>query len=112
MTLRPELRVILDALLQRRERALSLDTVAEAIGARAVTPDEIGELLDALESAGCSIALEKTSARASLSGVLGSARELKQELGRSPTSHEIAARSGLSLESVRLALLFARVLQR
>jgi hypothetical protein len=112
VTLRPELRVILDALVQRQEPALSLDAVAEAIGARAVTPDEIGELIDALESAGKSVALDKTSARESLAGVLGSARELKRQLGRSPTSHEIAARSGLSLDAVRLALLFARVLQR
>jgi hypothetical protein len=112
VTLRPELRVILDALLERRERALSLNTVAEAIGARAVTHDEIGELLDALESAGHSISLDKTSARESLASVLGSARALRRELGRSPTSDEIAVRSGLSLDAVRLALLYARVLQR
>jgi len=111
-TLRPELGDLLDELLRRPESALSLDSIGDAIGTRAVTSDEIGALFDALEAAGRSIAPPPTSARQSLIGVLGSARQLKQELGRSPTSLEIAARSGLSTDDVRLALLFARILQR
>jgi hypothetical protein len=112
MTLRTELRAVLGELLRRPEREISLDTIVEALGTRAVTADEIGELLDELESAGRSIGSEQTSARQSLVAVLGSARTLRDKLGRSPTSHEIAEHSGLSPDAVRLALLFARILQR
>ena len=112
MTLRAELREVLDELLRRPEQSFTLDGIAEAIGTRAVTADEIGQLLDALEGAGRGVALERTRARESLCAVLGSARELMRELGRSPTSTEIAERSGLSSDAVRLALLFARILQR
>jgi len=112
VTLRPELAQVLDDLLRRPERSLSLDSIGDAIGALFVTPDEIGAILDALEGAGRSIAVEQSSARQSLAGVLGAARELSRELGRKPTALEIAERSGLSLDAVRTALLFARVLQR
>ena len=112
MTLKPELAQVLSELLARPERTHSLDGVADAIGTLLVTADEIGELLDALESAGHSVAPVTTSARESLTVVLGGARKLKSDLGRNPTSLELAAHTGLSPDAVRLALLYARILQR
>jgi DNA-directed RNA polymerase specialized sigma subunit len=52
------------------------------------------------------------AARESLSRVLASARALKSELGRAPSPDEIARHAGLSRDSVRLALLYARTLSR
>jgi hypothetical protein len=92
---------------------VSLDEIAEVIGAAAVTPPDIEALIEALEHAGSSVGEEaKDSARALLAMVLGAARELRASLGRSPTTAEIAAHSGLSPSQVKSALLFAQVLQR
>lgn len=103
-----------DQLLASGERVLGLNRIAEALGSLDVTSEEIGELLDALESAGrttCDPGAPR--AKESLLLVLQTARELKQESGgRTPTPHEISARSGLSVAAVQLALRFAEVLQR
>ncbi len=112
MNLRPELRAIVQQLLSRPEPALSLDVVADAIGATLVSQEEIGAILDAVESAGRTFAPPPLGARDSLTKVLQAARELRTELSRSPTASEIAERSRLEPDSVRLALLFARILQR
>ncbi len=112
MNLREPLQEVVDALLLRPESALSLDVIADAIGAMAITSDEIGLILDELEARGRTVAEGPVAARQSLTRVLASARKLKAALGRSPTSSEIAADSGLSAADVRLALLFARMLQR
>jgi hypothetical protein len=110
--LRAELRAVVDALLERPEQALPLDVICDAIGAMAITSEEIGFVLDELEARGRNVAESPTGAKESLMAVLRAARELKQELGRSPTSREIAEHSGQSEESVRLGLLFATLLQR
>jgi hypothetical protein len=89
-----------------------LDEVAEAIGELSVTSDEIDELLSAVEAHVAIDAEPKLSARESLGRVLASARSLKAQLGRAPLPDEIAEHSGLALESVRLALLYARTLAR
>ncbi len=112
MSLRAPLQQVVDELLRRPERALSLDVIADAIGAMVITSDEIGLILDELEASGRAIAEGPIAARESLTKVLHSARRLKNVLGRSPNSSEIAADSGLSVEAVRLALLFAQMLQR
>jgi hypothetical protein len=112
VSLRAELRAVVDGLLGRPEQAIPLDVICDAIGVMAITSEEIGLVLDALEAEGRSVAENPTSAKESLVTVLRSARELKQKLGRSPTSREIADASGLSEESVRLGLLFATLLQR
>lgn len=112
MTLRPELRSVVDALLARGSASLSLDEVAEAIGELAVSAEEIDELLSAVEAHVPIDAEPKVSAREGLGRVLASARSLKAELGRAPLPGEIAEHSGLSLESVRLSLLYARTLAR
>ncbi|HEV8244242.1 MAG TPA: sigma-70 domain-containing protein [Polyangiaceae bacterium] len=112
MRLREELGRVVQDLLGRSERTLSLDTVADAIGAMPITSDEIGLIFDELEASGRVVAEGPVAARESLDKVLRSARKLRAELGRSPSSNEIATESGLSLDAVRLALLFARMLQR
>ncbi len=111
MTLRPELRSVVDELIARR-RSLTLDEVAEAIGELAISSDEIDELLAAVEAHASVDSAPPVGARDSLTRVLSSARVLKGELGRAPLPAEIAAHSGLSHESVRLALLYARTLSR
>lgn len=109
----PELIAVGEALLAVEGEKLTLDQVAEAIGTRRVTPDEIDELIYWLERHGRPIAdpIGK-SAAALLAEVLAAARTLRAELGRSPQPREIAERSGLSLEAVQRALWFARILQR
>ncbi|HEU4407831.1 MAG TPA: sigma-70 domain-containing protein [Polyangiaceae bacterium] len=92
---------------------LTLDAVGDALGDRAVTPDEIGWLLDELEAAGRRVGgAPGASALTALNGVLASARALRNELGRPARVDELAARSGLSEAEVRRALLFARVMGR
>ena len=111
MALRPELRSIADGLVALG-RPLTLDEVAEAIGDLAIGSDEIDELLSELEAHTRIDSEPKLGARESLGRVLSSARVLKAELGRAPVPDEIARHSGLSRESVRLALLYARTLSR
>jgi len=113
--MRPELLSIRDALLEAsaETRAISLDAVGEAIGTRAVAPDEIEALLASLEASGRTIlGPEGGGGEARLKAVLTAARALGPELGRKPTIAEIATRAGLSEEQVRHALALARVMQR
>lgn len=112
MALRPELRKIVDELSSRPARALSLDEIAETIGAIEISSDEIEAIFVELERAEFVVLEAAVGAKESLGRVLGSARALRAELGRSPTASEISTHSGLSSSSVRLALLFARTLQR
>lgn len=93
-------------------RTLTLDEVAEAIGELAITSDEIDELLSELEAKTSIDSDPPLGARESLGRVLSSARALKAELGRAPAPDELAKHAGLSRESVRLALLYARTLSR
>jgi hypothetical protein len=112
MELRADLRAIVDQLLSRPTPELSLDEIAEAIGAAEISSEEIEAIFIELESAGRHVLEAPVSAKESLNRVLRSARSLRYELGRPPTPSEIAAHAGLSSGSVRLALLFARTLQR
>lgn len=112
MKLRPELRRIVDQLLSRPTLALGLDEIAEAIGATEISSAEIEAIFVELEAAERRVLEAPVSAKESLSRVLSAARALRERLGRSPSSSEIAAHAGLSADSVRLALLFARTLQR
>jgi hypothetical protein len=110
--LRRELQAVVKRLLERPGTTLSLDEVAEAIGDLLVSADEIDEVLSQIEAKRNVNAEPPVGARESLGRVLSSARALKQELGRAPAPSEIAQHSGLSAASVRLALLYARTLQR
>jgi hypothetical protein len=91
---------------------VSLDDVAEAIGASAVTMPEIEAIFDALEAAGHPVTVEQRNPPAALARVLSTVRSFSAISGRKPTLPEIAQHSGLSLGEVRFALLYARVLVR
>jgi hypothetical protein len=113
MALRPELQTIVDALLARGEPLLPLDTVANGIGAAAVSAEDIDAIFAALEAAGCTVGdPDAPRASAHLGTVLKSARALKRELGRTPTAAQIADHAGITPQEVRLALLFVQVAQR
>lgn len=112
LSMRPQIREFLTALLARPEAKLSLDVIGATLGAAEVTSEEIGELLDALEGAGKAIHSEATPARDHLALVITVAKALRQEQGTKPTVAQIATRSGLDEGAVRTALLFASVLGR
>jgi hypothetical protein len=109
--LRPELARLVEQLATRAE--VTLDAVGEAIGARAVSLEEVDEILNALEARGVRVlSPEGGGGEGRLRDVVGAARALASELGRPPRLDEIAARSGLSESDVRHALALARVIQR
>ena len=93
---------------------VSLDRVAEAIGAAPVTMQDIEAILDALEAAGRRVEAspERADPPAALAQVLKAVRSFSAVSGRRPTVPEIAQHSGLSVGEVRFALLYARVLTR
>lgn len=97
---------------RRAQASVSLDEVAEAIGAAAVTMPEIEAILDALEAAGHAVVVETKDPPAALAQVLSTVRSFSALSGRRPNLAEIAQHSGLSLGDVRFALLYARVLVR
>lgn len=96
----------------KSQRSLSLEQVADAIGASAVTPQEIEAVFDALENAGYRVDAEAKDPPAALAKVLGTVRSFSAATGRRPTVPEIAQHAGLSVAEVRFALLYARVLVR
>lgn len=111
--LRPDLISALRPLLSTEGTVLSLDAVAEAIGALTVTSEEIDSAFTWLERHGRVIGDPSSGpASTALPSVLASARTLKATLGRTPTSAEIAQHSGLSREAVQRALFFSKILQR
>ena len=112
--MRDRLRQIRDQLLalSRDRGEVSLDDIGDALGTEAVTAAEITELVDALEARLRVVASAPGSAVADLRVVLPAARAFQNEHGRTPTTHEIAACTGLSASAVRAALLLARVMSR
>ena len=113
--LRPELKVIVERLLQSSLHSgeVTLDAVGEALGVRAVTVDEVDTMILALEAAGRSVVgAGELQGEASLRAVISSIRALSGSLGRRPNPAEIAAHAGLTPEQVRHAEFVARVMQR
>jgi len=105
---------IVGSLLTARtsQEPVSLDELAEAIGAAPVTMPEIEAIFDALEAAGHAVEAEPKDPPAALAKVLATVRSFSAVSGRRPSVPEIAQHSGLSLGEVRFALLYARVLVR
>lgn len=105
--MRPLIEEIFQTLLTRYRDTgrVHLDDLAEVIGGRAVTPEEIEALIDQLEAAGLQVG-EPLDDRdvASLRAVLDGARLLQARLGRRPTVAEIAAETGRKEHEVRRAL--------
>ena len=110
----PAAQLILELLLTETTDSgvLSLDRVAEAIGAAAVTMQDIEAILDALEAAGRRVEAQPADPPATLAQVLKAVRSFSAVSGRRPTVPEIAQHTGLSVGEVRFALLYARVLTR
>lgn len=111
VALRPDLDALVRELGTRGE--ISLDDLADAIGTRAVTPEDIDEMMSALERLGTAVASPSHGGNEQrLAIVLAAARTLAREQGRKPTPAEIAARVGLRESDVRLALFFGQVMGR
>lgn len=108
----PLVKSIVRELLALPDERISLDAVADAIGAAAVTFEDIGAIFDAVDAAGRQLHSEPRDPPAALSQVLATVRRFSAVSGRRPTLAEIAEHSGLGLGEVRFALLFARVLVR
>jgi hypothetical protein len=113
--LRPELVRLVEELLRDRPagEAIDLDTIGDAIGARAVAQDEIDAMMSEIERRGHRVvSAEGGRGELHLKSVLDAARVLRNELGRPPRAEEIASRSGLSLAEVQHALSLVRIMQR
>jgi hypothetical protein len=101
---------IISELLADEAPLVSLDRVAEAVGASAVTMSDIEAIFLGLEAAGRRVEAEAKDPPAALAQVLRAVRSFSAVSGRRPNISEIAQASGLSLGEVRFALLYARVL--
>jgi hypothetical protein len=113
--LRADLQAIVRELLAASERGggISLDTLGDAIGTRAVSQAEIDAMLSQLEDAGRRVVGgEELRGEAHLKRVLATARAFSAEFGRRPKLAELAQRSGLTLEQVRHALTLVKIMQR
>lgn len=104
---RPAVEQILAALLARHraDGHVHLNDLAEVIGTTAVSQDEIEAIIDRLEAEGLRVGepLDSGDVRV-MRAVLGSARRLRERLGRKPTVDEIAADAGHPPHAVRRAL--------
>lgn len=101
-----------ELLRRQHPEGITLDSVGEAIGAQAIGVEHIEALLDALEADGL---VSRQPLEADLAGlllqVLGAARALRAQ-GRSIAPADLATHAGLSEREVRVALLYAHVLER
>ena len=105
----------LDALLAKSadSRAVTLDELGDALGTLAVSTDEIDAMITALEAEGRSVDSARGGhGEASLRVVLRTARELKGELGRNPSTLEVSERARLPMDRVLHALRLAKVIAR
>jgi uncharacterized protein (DUF433 family) len=112
---KPELEEVVRVLREAGKATgeVALDALGEALGTRAISADDVDEIMRALEQCGLRvIGPEGGGGEDRLRDVVTTARALVGELGRKPTVAEIAARSGLSADDVRQALALAQVIQR
>ena len=113
--MKSELQAIVDALLAASAdtREISLDAIGEALGARAVTAEEIDAMMTALEASERRVVSPQGgSGEERLKAVIAAARTLAPKLGRPATVPEIAERAKLSPDEVRHALTLVRIMQR
>lgn len=113
--LRAELRSVLNVLLADVAvgAAISLDALGEAIGTRAVSTSEIELMITCIEESGRTVSAPAAgSGEGKLARVVAAARALSAELGRRPTSREVAERAGLAPDEVRQALMLLTIMQR
>jgi hypothetical protein len=104
---RPLISAIYDELVARYREAMriDLDDIAEVIGSRGVTYEEVEYLIDRLETEGFAVGegIEASDVEI-MQLVLTQARSLQQSLGRRPTVEEIASSCGKPTYVVRRAL--------
>lgn len=84
---------------------VDLDDIAEVVGLRAVSYEEVDLIIERLEAEGLRVGepLDEGDV-AVMHAILAAARRLRLELGRRPTVEEIAAASGHAPYTVRRAL--------
>jgi uncharacterized membrane protein len=105
--MRPLILSVVEELLARHRASarVELDDIAEAIGERVVTYDEVEFIVERLEAEGLLVGEPMgDTALAMTRGVLDKARELRSTLRRTPTVAEIATALGYSTHIVRRAL--------
>lgn len=113
--MRGEIQRIVDELVARHRSlgAVGLDDIAEVIGDRSVTAEEVEEIVDALELEGLVVGEAPDHAQVErMKQALAAARALSLELGRKPSIAEIAARAALPEHVVRRALDDARRIEK
>lgn len=113
--LRADLQAVVEQLLQQSEAtgSISLDSIGDAIGQRAVSYVEVDAMMEALEVAGRVVESgEEPRGEHHLRAVITSIRELSGQLGRRPSQDEIAQHAGLTCAQVRHALWLAQIMQR
>ncbi len=105
--MRPIVEEILSALLARHREGghVHLNDIAEVIGTTPVSQEEVEAIVERLEAEGLRVGepLDGGDVRV-MRAVLGSARRLRERLGRRPTVEEIAADAGHPPHAVRRAL--------
>jgi hypothetical protein len=110
--MRDAVRAVLNTLLLRADRTITLDELGDAIGAMIIAQDEIDALMQALEAEGRVIASEPGGhGEETLKQVLDAARAIKAD-GHSPSVAEITKMTGLPIGRVKNALALARVIAR
>jgi hypothetical protein len=105
--MRPLISAVYSELVARHRESgrIDLDDIAEVIGTRAVSYDEVEYLVDRLEADGFEVGEGIGASDVEIMReVLESARGLRGSLGRSPTVDEIALASGKAPHVVRRAL--------
>jgi hypothetical protein len=108
---RQELADVVASLADKEE--VSLDELAHAIGARAVSFDDVDAIIHALEASGKRVgSAAGGGGEERLRVLLPAARALREELGRPPTMDELALRTKMHRDRVRLTLLLAQVMGR
>lgn len=105
--MRPVILRIIEELLARHrvEGRVDLNDIAEVIGDRAVSYEEVEHIVDRLEAEGLRVGEPVDDQDVGVMRVvLEHARALRASLGRTPTVDEIAAASGHPTHVVRRAL--------
>lgn len=104
---RPDLHLIVQELVERHRSSgrVDLNDIDEVIGTRAVSYDDVEEIVTLLEAAGLRVGepLDDEDIRV-MQDILKSAQRLRQSLCRPPTVAEVSGDSGHPPHAVRRAL--------